>query len=76
MFIIDFYSRTYAIRRTQDGFQQGKTETDPQKIESLIQKAEESLQLLQRQVGKFLSYRKDGGGRAGLSQCGALGEAQ
>ncbi|XP_035679676.1 LYR motif-containing protein 4-like [Branchiostoma floridae] len=52
--------RMYAVRRTRDGFRANKDETDPVKIQDLIQQAEESLQVIKRQVviGQLYSTEK------------------
>ncbi|KAF8985460.1 LYR motif-containing protein 4 [Entomortierella lignicola] len=41
--------RDYAIRRTRDAFQAAKNETDPAKIETLIHKAQQQLEVVKRQ---------------------------
>ncbi|XP_019629821.1 PREDICTED: LYR motif-containing protein 4-like isoform X1 [Branchiostoma belcheri] len=42
--------RMYALRRTRDGFRANKDVTDPAKIQELIKQAEDSLQVIKRQV--------------------------
>ncbi|XP_078688465.1 LYR motif-containing protein 4-like [Branchiostoma floridae x Branchiostoma belcheri] len=42
--------RMYALRRTRDGFRANKDITDPAKIQELIKQAEDSLQVVKRQV--------------------------
>ncbi|KAF9924358.1 hypothetical protein FBU30_005661 [Linnemannia zychae] len=41
--------RDYAVRRTRDAFHAAKNETDPAKIEALIKKAEQQLEVVKRQ---------------------------
>ncbi|KAF9438859.1 hypothetical protein BGZ76_003884 [Entomortierella beljakovae] len=41
--------RDYAIRRTRDAFHAAKNETDPEKIQSLIHKAQQQLEVVKRQ---------------------------
>ncbi|KAF9947179.1 LYR motif-containing protein 4 [Modicella reniformis] len=41
--------RDYAIRRTRDAFHTAKNETDPEKIQALIQKAQKELEVIKRQ---------------------------
>ncbi|KAG9070191.1 LYR motif-containing protein 4 [Linnemannia hyalina] len=41
--------RDYAVRRTRDAFHAAKNETDPAKIEALIHKAEQQLEVVKRQ---------------------------
>ncbi|XP_066290481.1 LYR motif-containing protein 4-like [Branchiostoma lanceolatum] len=52
--------RMYALRRTRDGFRANKDVTDPAKIQELIKQAEESLQVIKRQVviGQLYSTEK------------------
>ncbi|KAF9169531.1 LYR motif-containing protein 4 [Mortierella sp. AD011] len=42
--------RDYAIRRTRDAFHAAKNETDPEKIEALIHKAQQQLEVVKRQA--------------------------
>lgn len=42
--------REYAIRRSRDAFHEHASETDPEKIKALIQKAEKELQIVRRQA--------------------------
>jgi len=42
--------RQYALERVKYGFHQGERETDPKKIQELLKKAKDSLQLVRRQV--------------------------
>ncbi|KAF9349923.1 hypothetical protein BGX26_011847 [Mortierella sp. AD094] len=42
--------RDYAIRRTRDGFHAAKNETDPEKIQDLIHKAQQQLEVVKRQA--------------------------
>ena len=48
--LFSYYYRTYALRRVRDGFHQHKSETNPEKIESLKKYAEENLEIIRRQV--------------------------
>ncbi|GJJ73449.1 LYR motif-containing protein 4 [Entomortierella parvispora] len=41
--------RDYAVRRTRDAFHAAKSETDPEKIKSLISRAERELEVVKRQ---------------------------
>ncbi|KAF9583442.1 LYR motif-containing protein 4 [Lunasporangiospora selenospora] len=41
--------RDYAVRRTRDAFHAAKNETDPAKIEALITKGKEQLEVVRRQ---------------------------
>ena len=40
----------YATRRIKDAFKENKNITDPEKIKSLIMKAQDSLEIMKRQV--------------------------
>lgn len=42
--------RSYAQRRIKDAFREHKHETDQSKIDSLIQKGQENLEIIKRQV--------------------------
>lgn len=42
--------RDYTLRRIRHSFQQHKSETDVNKIQSFVKSAEENLQLIKRQV--------------------------
>lgn len=42
--------REYAKRRTRDSFRSHQHESDPEKINSLVKRAEEDLKMLQRQT--------------------------
>ena len=42
--------RTYAVRRLKDGFRENKDVSDTEQIELLVRKAEDTLELLKRQV--------------------------
>jgi len=42
--------RKYALERVKYGFHQHEGETDPKKVEELVKKAEESLQMMRRQT--------------------------
>ena len=44
----------YATRRIKDAFRENKDISDPEKIKSLIKKAEDSLQVMKRQVFVYL----------------------
>ncbi|KAF9896260.1 LYR motif-containing protein 4 [Lobosporangium transversale] len=50
--------RDYAIRRTRDGFHAAKNETDPDKIQALIHKAQQQLEVVKRQA--FISQLYSG----------------
>ncbi|KAI1310273.1 LYR motif-containing protein 4 [Mortierella claussenii] len=41
--------RDYALRRTRDAFHAAKNETDPEKIQALIHKAHQQLEIVKRQ---------------------------
>ncbi|KAF9346461.1 LYR motif-containing protein 4 [Mortierella sp. NVP85] len=41
--------RDYAVRRTRDAFHAAKNESDPEKINALIQKAQSQLEIVKRQ---------------------------
>ena len=45
-----FLRRNYALRRVKDGFRDSRGETDPQKVEVLLEKAEQNLNMMKRQV--------------------------
>jgi hypothetical protein len=45
-----FFFRLYALRRIRDGFRVGKSLTDSTKISEALQKAEENLEVIRRQV--------------------------
>jgi len=47
---IVFFFRLYALRRIRDGFRAGKSLTDSTKISEALQKAEENLEVIRRQV--------------------------
>ncbi|XP_074615808.1 LYR motif-containing protein 4-like isoform X2 [Acropora palmata] len=42
--------RMYATRRIKDAFKENKNITDPEKIKSLIMKAQDSLEIMKRQI--------------------------
>ena len=46
----------YATRRIKDAFKENKDISDPEKIKSLIKKAEDSLQVMKRQVFVYLFF--------------------
>lgn len=48
--------RTYAIRRIRDAFRENKNIKDSEKIEELVNKAKENLEVIRRQVCLFLSF--------------------
>ncbi|XP_056594363.1 LYR motif-containing protein 4 [Triplophysa dalaica] len=52
--------RTYALRRVQDAFRENKTLEDPKVLEELLNRARDSLALIQRQVsiGKMYEVQK------------------
>lgn len=41
----------YALRRTKDAFKENKAETNVTRIQDLVAKAKENLDILKRQVG-------------------------
>ncbi|KAG0053325.1 hypothetical protein BGZ83_001290 [Gryganskiella cystojenkinii] len=41
--------RDYAVRRTRDAFHAAKSETDPEKIQQLLQKGQKELEVIKRQ---------------------------
>jgi len=47
----------YATRRIKDAFKENKNITDPEKIKSLIMKAQDSLEIMKRQVFLGQMYR-------------------
>jgi hypothetical protein len=47
---IMLFFRLYALRRIRDGFRAGKSLTDSTKISEALQKAEENLEVIKRQV--------------------------
>jgi len=47
---IMLFFRLYALRRIGDGFRAGKLLTDSTKISEALQKAEENLEVIKRQV--------------------------
>ncbi|XP_029204936.2 LYR motif-containing protein 4-like [Acropora millepora] len=49
--------RMYATRRIKDAFKENKNITDPEKIKSLMMKAEDSLEIMKRQVFLGQMYR-------------------
>ncbi|XP_015774047.1 PREDICTED: LYR motif-containing protein 4-like isoform X2 [Acropora digitifera] len=49
--------RMYATRRIKDAFKENKNITDPEKIKSLIMKAQDSLEIMKRQVFLGQMYR-------------------
>ncbi|NXU46963.1 LYRM4 protein, partial [Drymodes brunneopygia] len=48
--------RTYAIRRIREAFRENKNIEDSEKIEELLNKAKENLEVIRRQVCLFLSF--------------------
>ncbi|XP_065607884.1 LYR motif-containing protein 4 [Cyrtonyx montezumae] len=52
--------RTYAIRRIRDAFRENKSIKDSEKIEELVNKAKENLEIIHRQVtiGQMYSTQK------------------
>uniref|UniRef100_G1MXY0 LYR motif containing 4 n=1 Tax=Meleagris gallopavo TaxID=9103 RepID=G1MXY0_MELGA len=46
--------RTYAIRRIRDAFRENKSIKDSEKIEELVNKAKENLEIIHRQVHLLL----------------------
>lgn len=49
----------YATRRIKDAFRENKDITDPEKIKTLIKRAEDSLQVMKRQVFLGQMYRHE-----------------
>lgn len=49
----------YATRRIKDAFRENKDITDPEKIKTLIKRAEDSLQVMKRQVSLGQMYRHE-----------------
>ncbi|KAF8925232.1 hypothetical protein EDD21DRAFT_360692 [Dissophora ornata] len=52
--------RDYAVRRTRDAFHAAKNETDPEKIQVLIHKAQQQLEVVKRQslISRLYSGQK------------------
>ncbi|XP_073687242.1 LYR motif-containing protein 4 [Garra rufa] len=52
--------RTYALRRVRDAFRENRTVQDPKIVEELLNRARDSLALIQRQVsiGKMFEIQK------------------
>ncbi|XP_016296105.1 LYR motif-containing protein 4B-like [Sinocyclocheilus anshuiensis] len=52
--------RTYALRRVRDAFRENRTVEDPKVVEELLNRARDSLALIQRQVciGKMFAIQK------------------
>ncbi|KAK3725576.1 hypothetical protein RRG08_042994 [Elysia crispata] len=48
--ITDYNFRLYALRRTKDAFKENKDVSDPTRIQALIQKGQENLEVLKRQA--------------------------
>ncbi|XP_059145891.1 LYR motif-containing protein 4-like [Physella acuta] len=46
----DYNFRMYALRRTKDAFKENKAETNVTKIQDLVAKAKENLDILKRQA--------------------------
>jgi len=51
--------REYARRRTTDAFREHKTETDPQRIQDLVNKGIQDLQMMKRQTVISQMYNMD-----------------
>jgi len=51
--------REYARRRTRDAFREHKTETDPQRIQDLVSKGINDLQMMKRQTAISKMYNMD-----------------
>jgi hypothetical protein len=49
-YMLHYYFRLYALRRIRDAFRAGKSLTDSSKITEAVQKAEENLEIIKRQV--------------------------
>ncbi|XP_056097577.1 LYR motif-containing protein 4 [Rhinichthys klamathensis goyatoka] len=52
--------RTYALRRVRDAFRENRTVGDPKAVEELLNKARDSLAIVQRQVsiGQMFEIQK------------------
>ncbi|KAK7118019.1 hypothetical protein R3I94_021759 [Phoxinus phoxinus] len=52
--------RTYALRRVRDAFRENRTVGDPKAVEELMNKARDSLAVIQRQVciGQMFEIQK------------------
>ncbi|XP_077100259.1 LYR motif-containing protein 4 [Siphateles boraxobius] len=52
--------RTYALRRVRDAFRESRTVGDPRVVEELLNKARDSLAIIQRQVsiGQMFEIQK------------------
>ncbi|KAG5851084.1 LYR motif-containing protein 4A-like [Anguilla anguilla] len=52
--------RTYALRRIRDAFRENRTVSDPKAVETLLNRAWDSLAVIQRQVsiGKLYTAQK------------------
>ncbi|RUS79126.1 hypothetical protein EGW08_013104 [Elysia chlorotica] len=48
--ITDYNFRLYAIRRTQDAFKENKAVSDTARVQALLQKGRENLEVLKRQA--------------------------
>ncbi len=51
--------REYALRRTRDAFRQHKSETDPQRLQDLVSKGINELQMMKRQTVIGQMYNMD-----------------
>jgi len=51
--------REYALRRTRDAFREHMNETDPQRIEELVQRGLRELQVMKRQTAIGQLYHID-----------------
>ena len=51
--------REYARRRTRDAFREHKTETDPQRIQDLVNRGISELQMMKRQTVISQMYNMD-----------------
>ncbi|XP_078365377.1 LYR motif-containing protein 4-like [Oculina patagonica] len=49
--------RMYATRRIKDAFRENKDISDPEKVKTLVKKAEDSLEIMKRQVSLGNMYR-------------------
>lgn len=49
--------RNYALRRTRDAFKEGMKESDKEKVQELVKKAQENLGVVQRQATLSNMYK-------------------
>ncbi|CAK7232420.1 hypothetical protein SBRCBS47491_008262 [Sporothrix bragantina] len=51
--------REYALRRTRDAFREHKAETDPRRVQELVQQGIKDLQMMKRQTTMGNFYQTD-----------------